>query len=443
MPGDAAPREARTGHARRIVLINDTSDAPNWGAKATSEALRDLLGAAGGEVVSTLYSSSLLGPSWRSRALTRRAVTRTKLILRSGLRRFAEKVGNRVSVTLPDPLARRAERLEPLAQRVMRGETFADELAALRQGDAVVINGEGCIYGRRRESFMMFFLAYLAKVHLGKTTVLVNHSAELGDPSLREVAAHVLPLLDDVIFREPHSARRAPIQRGHGGADALYAFPPCPSWDAARLLPLDARFASFDPEAPYVCVGGSSALFRSDEGWRAARADPHAEFLTLCQTLKATFAQVVLTASSAPDMRLFEPLAARLGLPLLPTGTPTRLAQDVLGGASAYVGGRWHGGVFALSGGAPVVALSAYTPKMEALLEQAELPGPVFDVFSVGRDAKGIVALTERHVAAGDALRERLRARAQTLRQHAWDNVRFLQPTPLVNPTLDEAEVIL
>ena len=210
---------------------------------------------------------------------------------------------------------------------------------------------------------------------------------------------------------------------------------------AARLPSLDARFAAFRPEDPYVCVGGSSALFRNDE---SQRRDPHAAFYALCEALRAAFAQVVLTASSAPDMRLFEPIAARLKLPLLPTETPTQLAQSVLGGASAYVGGRWHGGVFALSGGAPVVALSAYTPKMEALLEQAELPGPVFDIFSVGRDAPAIVALTQQHVAAGDALRERLRERVQVLRQLARDNVRFLRSAPPIDPTLLEnrAEVI-
>ena len=198
------------------MLVNDTSDAPNWGAKATSDALRALLGAAGSEVVTTLYSSSLLTPSWRSRRTTLQVTERVKgLVPNPKLQRLTEKVANRVSVTLPDPLTQRAAQLEPLAEQVMRGAAFADELAALRRGDAVVINGEGCVYARRRESFMMFFLAYLAKVHLGKTTVFVNHSAELSEPALREVAAHVYPLLDDVVFREARSARAcAPLHEG-------------------------------------------------------------------------------------------------------------------------------------------------------------------------------------------------------------------------------------
>src|SRR5690606_15633048 len=119
------------------------------------------------------------------------------------------------------------------------------------------------------EARLMLFLAYVAKVHFGLPVALVNHTAELSDPRLREMAAKVYPLLDDVVFREPVSARHGPGSVGGQVApDAAFSYEPAQqsSWQqvAGRpsyysVWPDDANFV---PQAPFVAVGGS-ALFNS------------------------------------------------------------------------------------------------------------------------------------------------------------------------------------
>ncbi|MEQ6890518.1 polysaccharide pyruvyl transferase family protein [Halomonas sp. CS7] len=318
---------------------------------------------------------------------------------------------------------------ERFALSVMHGETFNDLATSLSQCDIVLINGEGCIYDRTRQSRMIFFIAYLAKRFFDKPTAMVNHSIVMNDPVLEEIAWHVYPLLDDIVFREGDSARACPAGRGRVAADAAYLYAPQPQGQWCRSAsPVEDsaevywHVGAFDPQAPYACIGGGSVYFR---GLRPG-FDAIPGFLRLCRALQASVGQVMLTASSAKDMRILEPVAERLGLPLAGANLPVQTAVNLMGNARVYIGARWHPSIFAHRGGTPVIALSRHTPKMDAFLQQAEMPPSALDPFALEDQLDAIMAAVRAHLYEGEELRDRLHNGAARLASLARENVRLL-----------------
>lgn len=408
----------------RLCLVNDSSHNPNWGCRATSTALREGLEGAGHEVVTTIYLEELQGLTPADRRSTRRV---TAFLARYGPRRpfvraLAATAYDKVRPHLPDVVPADRSGLERAEDRMLAGAILESMLERLRPVDGVVVNGEGAVYGAQRKGRALMLLAHVAKERLGKWVGLVNHTADLADPAMAAFAERVYPTLDLVTFRDGLSlaACAAFLPGGRLVPDAAFTLTPSPrdEWlpQARRPGYFDVwpDRARFDPERPYVAVGGSALLVRA-----AGSPEARAGFAALAAALLAAGTQVVLTASDVPDERLFRPLAAEFGLPLIGLATPVPQALDVLAGADVYVGGRWHPAIFALLGGTPFVPLSSSSHKLRALAEEFGMPQPAGDALDLGGSVARVTALVAEHRLAGDALRARLRAAAAEHRLEA------------------------
>ncbi|MEM4780534.1 MAG: polysaccharide pyruvyl transferase family protein [Halalkalicoccus sp.] len=437
----------------RVFFVNDTTTSSNWGCRGTTRALRAMVEERA-EITETLYLERMDDPRRLGEAVFEPASFPARLskfaFQRAGLRDDALRAlraipfsGRREAYKRYESLTGRWDDLPvafseypAAADAVERGEIFEPERAAIEGSDVVLINGEGSIYDRQRKGRMMFFLAYLATERFDTPYLLVNHTADLHDPVTRDLAANVYPLCEDVVFREPYSARAAathldgPVE-DHLGADAAFTYEPVADrerWAAVvgregyfDVYPDSAR--GFDPAEPYVCVGGSSIFDRPDR----PEYDPEPAYEELCSRLESEIAPVVLTASCESDAELFRPLAAREGYPLIGPHTPVRQAIDVLGQAEVYVSGRWHPSIYALTGGTPIVTLTANTYKTAGLVEHVGLNAPTFDALSLDGEVDGIVELASSYVEEGEDLRERLRGRSEELAERAERNVRSLE----------------
>lgn len=436
-----------------VFFVNDTTTSSNWGCRGTTRALRSMVENTGAEISETLYLERMDDP----RRLAECVVSRESFPAR--LSKFAfQQLGTEAKAltllrALPftnrrdaykryesltgrwDTLPVEFEEYPAAAEAVERGELFAAERAAIEKSDVVLINGEGSVYDRQRKGRMMFFLAYLATQHLDTPCVLVNHTADVHDPVVREIAENVYPMLDDVVFREPYSARACAaflpedVDR-YLGADAAFTYRPVVDRERwAEVVGREGFFdvypdsaRGFDPTEPYVCVGGSSIFNRPDR----PAYDPEPAYEALCGRLEERVAPVVLTASCTSDAELFRPLAEREGYPLIGPHTPVRQAIDVLGQAEAYVSGRWHPSIYALTGGTPIVTLTANTYKTAGLVDQVGLDAPTFEALALHEEIEPIVELVESYTEEGEALRERLRDRREELAGRAERNVRYL-----------------
>jgi Polysaccharide pyruvyl transferase len=415
----------------KVYLVNNTSLNLNWGSRATTYKLRQMLSRVGAEVVQSLPLHQLSHLDWNARPATASVSGGLRTVAtRYPFSKLASVFLNNTARFLPEVVPKSWSEFEAFAKHVMAGRILPHVKTALSSCDVVIINGEGGIFGNQRESRAMLFVAYLAKKFFDKPVTLVSHSADIRQPVLQEIARHVYPLLDDVVFREAQSREQcAPFVVGKVAADVTFDYKPAPreAWLEVASQPgyfqvYPELSGEFDPRKPYVCVGGSSIYFRKDR----PEYNPIPGFTKLCQRLQYEVGQVVLTASAMADLPIFEPVAKALKLPLIRPELPPQQAVDLLGHASAYIGGRWHSCIFAATGGTPVITLAAHTLKVDALNEQLELHQSPVNPFNLEQELDSIVRQLNTSLAHPE-LRVELRNRARKLGRLSWENVRFVR----------------
>lgn len=423
----------------KVLFINDSTSNPNWGDRAASWMLQEMIARSGGRVSqriteSELGSGSFLQPRARSTAAgpagehNRWLQLATPPVLWKLETRLRTCLGaSRRGLAIPE----RVEQFDALRREIMQGPDRCPELlAAMAEADLALIHGDGCMVGHGPLPRAVLFLIHLLKKEFAKTVALVNHTAAFDDPALLAMARSVYPLLDDVVYRDEISADR---WRGHWSGryapDSAFLLEP-----AARdaWLPVASRdgffdvwpdTARFDPSRPYLCLGGSS-IYQFDAR-PTAISNEYAKLIDHIQ--KIHDGQIVLTASDGKDQRIFRPLAEELALPLVGLLTPVQQAVDIVGNATAYIGGRWHTSIFALRGGTPVIPLTAKTFKMQALVQMAGLPAAAFDALALDEAKHGIARALADCLAQGEELRARLRAWARGQAEDSWGNVAILQ----------------
>jgi hypothetical protein len=434
---------------RRVALVLDTTDSPNWGCRATTLALAGLIEATGHEVVGTVTSGALdVGPTTRRLGQVARGAgtllsspAPASLLAGPAPAPAAQGSGRFAAVQrqvdrLDDhraPVPTRADELEDGAAAVWESHWFAPHRRTIETADVVVINGEGAIYGTERKGYLALTIAHLAR-RAGKPVALVNQTVELSDPGMRSLAAVVLPEVDALTFREPRSVRECRELLGDieprlvPDAAFSYAASSGPAWwewasrpDAMSVYP--DRLPRL--EEGYVCVGGSSAFLRGGAG----SIDPTASLRRIVTGLQAE-APVVLTASDPVDERLLRPLARELGCGFVGAALPVPQAIDLVANAAVYVTGRWHPSIFASLGGTPVVGISGNSFKVEAFQELIGAGRPTFAAAGLAGAEDDVVAAAVAAVAEGQDLRDRIRARADELRPQVSGHVDLLAARP-------------
>ena len=424
-----------------ILLIGDTSNRHNWGCRATSFQLRSLLQEAG-TLTGSVDTSFLTDPVEPHLSFSRREQLSRSPANRSGLRSaMFDSVSPLLFRARPELIARfkrmvdlmGPDDLNPMADAIAEARIFPHIAAAIADADAVFINGEGSFLKNRGVSRFKMLFAYVARTRFGKKTAIVNHTADLRSPALQTLAEKVYPVLDDCLFRESYSLTQARELRlnpkAEFAADCAFLFDPISPQifgqvagrtDYLSIYPENAT--GFDPRHPYICVGGSSAYLESENAFDRLRHGYEA----LCERLMR-HAPVVMTASSYPDDIILRPVARKLGLPFLGLATPVQQATDVLGNAAAYVGGRWHPSILAMTGGTPIISFSANSDyKSRGINNLAGLDQPTISSFSIDEAFPLIERIIADHLDKGEALRGKIRERVEGLRHSCRRTLRML-----------------
>ena len=169
-------------------------------------------------------------------------------------------------------------------------------------------------------------------------------------------------------------------------------------------------------------MSASSAFVGTGQG-----DDPAGGFVALCKRLAEDVAQVVLVAPCEIDAAILRKVQAATGFPQLGLNLPVLQGIDVLGNARVHVGGRWHPGIFAATGGTPLVAMGANTHKMATLMQQLHPDEPVFDAGNLAGQVDAIVDRARAQVDAGLALRAEVLQKAAAMRAQVAGNLGFVQ----------------
>lgn len=405
---DAQIEQAAAGAGPRVLLVSDNRDNANWGSRATTMALLELMAAAG-----LSPSDRVLDAEVRSRVALADGPVAGRLLRRPALARLAGAGlarGGRTRLSLERLGVRDAVSDDP-AETVRRWrrsgrEPLAEWIARVERADAVVVNGEGSMIfttpSRLEQRFHLAVmqLAHEADVPFAYVNALVADPAN-GPRNAATVAAtqRLLPQASLVTTRDPWS--QAFLREVAPEVASVYVPDSVFAWKGrvgrgrdllARpeyLTPFHDRpdrLGTWDFQRPYICVGGSSEAAKDPK--RAA-----ASYRRLLQALPELGYPLVVTVSSTGDAFL-EELAHELGLPLVPADTNVMVATEILAHAELVVTGRYHPAILAGLGGVPGVLLGADSHKTASV--QQMLGYPDIHVFAEQPTAADVSAILQR-----------------------------------------------
>jgi len=437
---DAQIEQAAAGAGPRVLLVSDNRDNANWGSRATTMALLELMAAAG-----LSPSDRVLDAEVRSRVALADGPVAGRLLRQPALARLAGAGlarGGRTRLSLERLGVRDAVSDDP-AETVRRWrrsgrEPLAEWIARVERADAVVVNGEGSMIfttpSRLEQRFHLAVmqLAHEADVPFAYVNALVADPAN-GPRNAATVAAtrRLLPQARLVTTRDPWS--QAFLREVAPEVASVYVPDSVFAWKGrvgrgrdllARpeyLTPFHERpdrLGTWDFQRPYICVGGSSEAAKDPK--RAA-----ASYRRLLQALPELGYPLVVTVSSTGDAFL-EELAHELGLPLVPADTNVMVATEILAHAELVVTGRYHPAILAGLGGVPGVLLGADSHKTASVQQMLGYPDiHVFpeqpsdaDVQAILGRARGVLAERRSWNAAIEAAAARRAAEARRLTDH-------------------------
>ena len=406
----------------KILLINDNSAHPNWGAQATPYALMRILQRSIPKARITSLSWDWLRHVYRVLPFFKPArymlmppprCVFTKKRRLSLAQRLLHRVSRPVHFypAVADDFAAHADMW-------LRGHggPDADEFMKLaRNSDIVIYNGENSIYRNTREGCHGLFLLWFAKTRLGKPSCLVNHTAQLNEvqPIMNAMVHLVANTIDLVAVREPRSLSNL-HQLGINNAtlfpDVVFAEDPTDfSADACERW---RRHAGLDDD-PYFCLSASGLPLSQPRGaWNGAVGD-------LVAALKKLGLRPILVARD-PHCQFLAEVAKRTGS--LYFGPEHRFADlwSLFRDAVFSVTGHFHYIIMGASVGCPFIPLSNNNHKIHGVCEMLQWQRTTpFDATWLTSCQADIVQEAQRIRANRQQLSAQLKGRTALLRTQA------------------------
>jgi polysaccharide pyruvyl transferase WcaK-like protein len=365
--------------------LNDTSDEPNWGCRATSRALRELL--------------EETHPHADIRPVSLRALHHAPRPLRRLVTAYAASIlpGDR-------PGGRGGGLLERWVLKRLFGGLRPEEI------ERVVLNGEGSTHGFRGQTLRVLLPIHLSQTRLGLWTAAVNQTVAAPDDRAQRLFRTVYGQARYLAVREPLSHRTL-IDLGLAGtqlaADAAFRLEPAPPAE------VEAHMRALGLEPGFVAISGSAIV----------EAYPLEAHRALVRRLsERSRGRIAFLAATNADRRRVALLGDAASLPVIPPTLSPAAVAGLLGQASLFLSGRFHLLIFAAIAGTPFVPLASNSFKIEGLLQSLAYPVPVSgpdDPVDLLLDR--VVEVERNH----EALQNRLRAAAPEMRERATFNVAF------------------
>lgn len=423
----------------KVLLINDSTSNPNWGDRAAAISLKKMITRIGGNIIEIFSEDELKSSSFFSDH-TNHDENRNSSYFKEKLKLFIPPIFSKIKekVIYSCGIKQKINLIPELWEEFERSARYLIEkkhlykrlISTIEKIDIAIIHGDGCMVGNGVLPRTELFLTFLIKNYFNKSVIIINHTADFDHPNLYKIAQEVYPLFDDVVFRDPTSKEHCKaICNGRFVPDSAFLFEPISAhiWSAIGKRPtyfdVWPDTAHFDPEEPYICLGGSSIF-----SYNSFPLEIIKDYSSLIQHIKSIYSgQLVLTVSDIVDQPIFRAIAKEFKLPLIGLTTPVQQAVDILGNAESYIGGRWHPSIFALRGGVPIVPLSSKTFKMQALMNMADLPCPAFNALSLKDAKEDIGNQLLVYLEQGNLLRKKIKNWAGEASKKSWDNVAFLK----------------
>ena len=424
----------------KVVYVGDNRNRYNYGCRATSTALSQLIskehtivGRIHGNFRNSdtrkLFYSPLVSRSMYERLgeLKHWEIIKEFIVDFTHIRRRM-----RVAFTANDFITKDFdESINRLIKCIPANDFLKECDLSKYEYDALVVNGEGSfIFSQRpwRESMVETLLMYWAK-KMKKKVYFLNgmFSGSPGEDLNLETISLMKPIFEAIDFvgvRESESYKFAKEYFPNANIglypDALF------SWSRyindeftinnGRYVigfseASDESLEKLDFSKPYICVSGSSAnkVTKDLETTIAAYVD-------LINALKeSTGINVYIVIPCEIDNFLIE-VGHITNTQVIPVDTPVLSAAKILANARAYVTGRYHPAILASQGGTPCVFLGANSQKNRSLQTTLEYDSPYeYNAVPTKDDICSIIKETQKFINQGEHLRNKISERAKVL----------------------------
>lgn len=174
----------------------------------------------------------------------------------------------------------------------------------------------------------------------------------------------------------------------------------------------DSSFVNFDFSKPYICISGSSSV-----GLASKSEEEIVEIYSkLVNEVKKKFKMNVYLVEVCEGDAFLRDVSKKTGVPFIPIDTPILSAAKVLANTKVFISGRYHPSILASLGGTPCVFMSSNSHKtisVQELLEYEEKRE--FSVLPNDKEIKEILKLAESKLKQGEALRNKIKKRCEKL----------------------------
>jgi polysaccharide pyruvyl transferase WcaK-like protein len=359
----------------KLLYVGDNRNRLNWGCRATSIALRQLLDSRF-NVEKVIYGNYVaFAPESGLKVKTKW----DKLFRKVSSAIFKTNIISDYITNSP------CDNLDNFLKYKDKDENVDFIINSVLECDSIVVNAEGSFIFTsppRRDTLFFLLIADLAK-HFNKGIYFVN--GMVSNPSTNnfnlEVFEYTIAKFAESNFittRDKQSLRKLTSARADINCqyipDALftwlhyfYDLEKISISNGDFLIPFPEKeeyFRQVDLSTPYICVGGSS--FAANDPKQAVP-----RYIELVNRLKNLGINIIIVQGCIGDNFLHE-VSTHTITPIVPVETPILLAATVLANSKLFVSGRYHPSIMASLGGTPCIFLGSNSHKNTALQEILE-----------------------------------------------------------------------
>jgi len=405
---------------RTVLLVDDNRDVLNWGCRATSISLHQILSKQY-KVSHVITKTTVDTPLPISEVFPLNSEY-IAFILRNVKNKYINEI-IRIFHIKKDFIAENPKQSLDSCLKFRRRIPLLDEIySKVNSVDMVVINGEGSMIFTsppRRDLLFQLFIIELSS-YLNKPTYYLN--AMVSDcpvhgrnESTAKIAGECLKKCKGISVRDPYSLKVlkeiAPDINPTYIPDALFSWikyidsdiqlPKC--GDFLIPYPEDERFfGKFDFTSPYICVGGSSlAAWYPKESTQA--------YAKLVDKLKTMGIKLYLIQTCDGDSFL-DQVSEKTDVPIIPTRTSILIGAAILSKATVFISGRYHPSILASLGGTPCIFLGSNSHKTLSLQDVLNYQDPTeYPAIPTHDSCEGILLRVKEILNNENSLRETIR----------------------------------
>lgn len=358
-----------------ILYIGDNRDVINWGCRATSKALRDILSVKH-SIIHTICRSEIQSPAFltngnfpgflRDFTIRNRKTRGVRLLYKQYL-----KLGGGKDFLTND--------LKRNCDFFLKNSTsipyFQKLLKQITECDAIIINGEGSFIFSdppRRDTLFYLFMLQLGQSYNKKTYILnamMSDCPRTGfNNNLFNQSKEIFDKCSLITIRDPLSFqyinKKVTASNIEFIPDALFTWnkyfvdKPILPIIGDSIIPFmddDRYWNKYDFSKPYIVISGSSSA-----AWTPNVAVP--AYISLVEKIKSLNINIFIVPTCSGDSFLSE-VSHATSVPFLPVNMPIVMGAIILGRASLMISGRFHPSILASLGGTPCVFMGSNSHK--------------------------------------------------------------------------------